>query len=249
MSETKSRFIGLEVEDVHVALAMQYEEAVQSLVDSMGEAKLGPEFGWHASQYNMAYSYAFPLQSLDDLDPATGATKVRFGELLKAVDPEAAKKFASGTSKSVHASRLSILERVPEFNYEASHCVVEAPKHAIVDMHRVRGDSVEKYKESIRNLLGAVRKVDYPISWSAYRVVVGEGKTFYGEGRIYYYVVPFDSPYQFYEEHSFAAALYKALGEDGSKELMFEERSCLLEIEALEHRWRSDMGYMAGKTW
>ena len=243
MSENKTRFVALEVEDVDVARADQYEQGVRGLIQAMRQAKLGREFEWHASQYNLSYFYSFPLSSLADLDPETGVTQQRFKQLLAAVDPDVAKEFSQATVQSVQATRLFVLERVAEFTYEASNSVVKSPKHAILDIHHVRTGQLEPYKAAIHRLMAAVRRANYPIGWAAYRVLIGEGKTFYGEGKVYYYVVAFDSPTQFYEQHSFAGALAKALGEDGARQLLLDERRCLVSLEASEHRLRPDLGY------
>ena len=243
MTAAKSRFVAVEVEDVDVAQADRYEQGIGTLVRSMREAKLGSEFQWHASQHDSSYFYSFPLNSLQDLDPDTGVTRQRYQHLLASVNPDAAKEFSMATVQSVQATRLFVLERVAEFTYQAPSSVVEAPKHAILDIHYLRTGQAEPYKAAIRRLMAAVGKADYPIGWSAYRMVIGEGKTFYGEGKVYYYVVPFDNPSQFYEQHSFQAALVKALGEDGARELLLDERRCLVKLETFEHRRRPDLGY------
>ena len=243
MTGAKSRFVAVEVEDVDVAQADRYEQGIGTLIRSMREAKLGSEFQWHASQHNSSYFYSFPLTSLQDLDPDTGVTRQRYQHLLASVNPDAAKEFSMATVQSVQATRLLILERVAEFTYEALSSVVEAPKHAILNIHYLGTGQAEPYKAAIRRLMAAVRKADYPIGWSAYRMVIGEGTTFYGEGKVYCYVVPFDNPSQFYEQHSFQGALVKALGEDGARELRWDERRCLVKLEAFEHRRRPDLGY------
>ena len=84
---------------------------------------------------------------------------------------------------------MFILERVAEFTYEVPNSVVEAAKHAFLDIHYVRTGQAEPYKAATRRLMEAVRKADYPLGWSAYRMVIGEGTTFYGEGKVYCYVV------------------------------------------------------------
>lgn len=243
MIAAESRFAAVEVEDVDVARADLYEEGIRALVRSMSDANLGPEFRWDATQHRFSYFYSFPLDSLQDLDPRTGVNEQRSRQLLASVDPDAARQFTTATAQSVQATRLFILERVAEFSYEASSSVVVAPQHAIRNIHYVRTGQTERYKAVIRRLVAAVGTAGYPIGWSAYRMVIGEGTTFYGEGKVYCYVVPFDNPSQFYERHPFQGALVRALGEDGARELRSDERRCLVKLEGVEHRLRPDLGY------
>lgn len=240
-----ARFLAVEEEVVSTALAAQYEQGIKALLAAMRNAGFGAEYNWNTSQHNQSYFYTFPAESLNDLDPATGAAQQRFQRLLSAIGLDAAKEFAALSVPPVQLSRLSVLERVDEFTYQPANSVVSAPKLAILDVHRVRADKIEPYLDSIHRLLAAVRKVEYPIGWTAWRTVIGEGKTFYGAGRDYTYFVPFDSHTQFYEQHSFAAALEKALGADGAWQLLLAERQCLLGLEAFEHRLRPDLGYAA----
>lgn len=243
MTGAESRFVAVEVEDVDVAQADRYERGIETLVRSMREANLGSEFEWSASQHDFSYFYSFPLTSLQDLDPDTGVIQQRFQRLSASVDPDAADAFSIATARAVQATRLFILERVAEFTYEAPNSVVEAARHAFLDIHYVRTGQAEPYKAATRRLMEAVRKADYPLGWSAYRMVIGEGTTFYGEGKVYCYVVPFDSPSQFYEQHSFQGAMVQALGEESARELLMDERRCLVKLEGSEHRLRPDLSY------
>lgn len=243
MTVTESRFVAVEVEDVDVAQADRYERAIETLIRSMREANLGSEFQWNASQHDFSYYYSFPLTSLQDLDPDTGVIQQRFRRLSASIDPDAADAFSMVTARAVQATRLFILERVAEFTHEAPNSVVEAAKHAFLDIHYVRTGQAEPYKKATRRLMAAARKSDYPLGWSAYRMVIGEGTTFYGEGKVYCYVVPFDSPSQFYEQHSFQGAMVQELGEESARELLMDERRCLVKLETSEHRLRPELSY------
>ncbi len=240
-----ARFLAVEEEVVSTALAAQYEQGIKVLLAAMSKNGLGAEHNWNASQHNQSYFYSFAVDSLSDLDPATGVAQSRFEQLLTAIESDAAKEFAARSVPPVLSSRLSVVEWVEEFTYQPANSVVSAPKLAILDVHRVRADKIEQYKDAINRLLDAVSKVEYPIGWVAWRTVIGEGKTFYGVGRDYTYVVEFDGHAQFYEQHSFAGALEKALGVDGAGQLLLDERQCLLGMEAFEHRLRPDLSYRA----
>lgn len=240
-----AKFLAIEEEVVSTALAAQYEQGIKSLLAAMRDAGLGAEYNWNARQHNQSYYYSFAVESLNDLDPVTGLVQQRFQQLLGAIGAEAAREFAALSVPPVQLSRLSVLERVEELTYQPANSVVSAPKLAVLDVHRVRADKIEPYKDSIHRLLAAVRKVEYPIGWTVWRTVIGEGKAFYGAGHDYTYFVPFDSHSQFYEQYSFASTLEKALGADGVCQLLLDERQCLLGIEAVEHRLRPDLGYAA----
>ncbi len=242
-SERSERvFYVVEEEVVEPALAQRYETGVRILVAGMRRSKLGPELGWTTAQRGQSYFYVFTVRSLDELDPRSPVTERRFQEILQGVGDETAKKFGSMTVPSpVRSVRMFVLEPVEEFSYRPARPVVEEPKLVFQEFHRVRHDMVEPYKAVIRRMLKALHKASYPIAWTAYRSVLGEGRGFFGEGRYYYYVAPFDRPSQIYQEHAFGAALEKALGKEGAQELLAEEMKCLEGFEQTELKLRPDM--------
>ena len=242
-SEQSERlFYVIEEEVVEPALAERYETGVRILVEGMRRAKLGRELGWTTAQRGQSYFYIFTVRSLDELDPRSPVTEGRFRKIMQGVGDETAKKFGEMTIPSpVRSVSMFVLEAVDEFSYRPARSVVEEPKFVFQELHRVRHDRIELYKAVIRRMLKALHKADYPIAWTAYRSVLGEGRGFFGEGRYYYYIAPFDRPSRIYQEHAFGAALEKALGKEGAQKLLADEMKCLEGFEQTEFRLRPDM--------
>src|SRR5215475_15518444 len=140
-----ARFLAIEEEVVSTALATHYEQGIKVLLAAMSKTGLGVEHNWNASQHNQSYFYSFAVDSLSDLDPATGLAQRRFERLLAAIGQDAAKEFAALSIPPVQSSRLSVLEWVEEFTYQPANSVVNAPKLALLDVHRVRADKIEPY--------------------------------------------------------------------------------------------------------
>ena len=103
----------------------------------------------------------------------------------------------------------------------------------------------DQYDALIGRLIEAMRKAEYPFGWSAFRTVIGEGRTFYGRPRTYYYVAPFYSMSQFFEQYWFGTALEKALGKEGAQQYSAGQMNCLQGFEDFACTLRSDLSYQA----
>jgi hypothetical protein len=137
------------------------------------------------------------------------------------------------------------MERLESYSYLPANSLIRQPKFAFVDVHRVRADMHGPYQALVRGLVEAMCSAGYPFGWSAFRTVIGEGRTFYGPSRTYRYVVLFDDMYQFFGEHWFGAALEKAFGADGVKQYSATEKSCLQGFENFTSTLRADLSYQA----
>lgn len=235
-------FYVIEEEVVDPTLMARYETGVKTLVEGLRRAGLDPELGFATSQRGQSFFYLFTIRSLDELNPRSPVTQLRFQKMIQAAGEETAQKFVAMTVPSpVRSVRLSVLESVSEFSYQPAVSAVKEPKFMLQEEHRVRHDMIEPYKAVMKRLIEAMHKAGYPIGWTAYRSVIGEGRGFFGEGRYYYYVAPFDHPSQIHEQHQFGAALEKALGKEGAQQLLAEEMKCLEGFEQREFRRRPDL--------
>ncbi len=237
----------VEQEDIDPALTGQYEKGVQLAIASMQKAKLGPELNWSASQYQSSYFYIFQVGSLAEIDLDSPQMRARNAQLATAMDEATYGKFASLTTPAIRGNHLSVLEPLPEFSYQPANSVVKDPKYNYVEILRVQAGHVERFQEVTAEIIGAVKQSDYPMGFTAYRTVIGDGKVFFDHGRTYYFIAPYDSRSQFYEEHPFSAALEKAVGKARGNQLYADQLKCLVTMESYDYRLRPDMGYQAAK--
>lgn len=238
----------VEQEWINPALTEQYEEGVRFALAGMRKARLGPEMNWDAAQHHSSYFYIFQVQSLDELDLLSPRMKQRTQQLGKAMDEAAARRFAGLTTPAIRGNHLSVLEPVAEFSYQPASSVVKAPRYNYVDIVRVQAGKVEQFKAVTGRIIEALRKADYPIGFTAFRTVIGDGKVFFDEGRTYYFVAPYDNRSQFYEQHPFSGALEKGLGKQDAERLLAEYLKCLNGHESYDYQRRPDLSYQAGKN-
>jgi hypothetical protein len=239
------KFYAVEEEVIDPALTEPYEQGIKLMVEAMRKAKLGPEWNWGASHYGQSYFYVFTVSSLGDVDPQSSLMRQRGEQLLQAVGKETFDQFERLTSPAIQSDRLSVMEPMEAHSYRPAKSVVKESTYRFVEVHRVRADMLEQYKAVLSRYVAAMRAADYPLGWSAYRIIVGEGRSFYGQGRTFYYVLPFDSMSQFYEQYSFGAALEKALGKEGAKQLVADQMKCLAGLAYFDTRRRADLSYVS----
>jgi hypothetical protein len=229
------RYVAVQEEIVDPAKSTDYEDWIKHLIKTMQESK-SAALSWYTGKHNQTYYYAFPIDSVDEVG-VEGVFQLPF---TKVTDRE-----LSLPVTGVSSSRLSVLERLENYSYRPSNSPVRQPKLAFVDIHQVRDEMQEQYDALVRSLVEAMRKAEYLFAWSAFRTVIGEGRTFYGLPRTYYYTVLFDSMYQFFEQHWFGTALEKALGTAGARQYSATEKKCLQRFENFICTLRSDLSYQA----
>lgn len=237
------RFFVVEEEVVDPARTEQYEQAMKTIVEAMKKARIGTEASWNASQHGQSHFYIFTAQSLDELDLQSTRLQRVQKQMKEGIDADTYRRFVATIVPAVQSTRLFALERAEDFGYQPANSVVKDPKYSFVQVHRVRADMRDQYRTLISRTIEALRKVGYPIGWRAFRVVIGEGRAFFDEGRTYYYVARYDSQSQFYEQHPLSAALENALGKEGAKQLTSELMKCLEGIEAYDSKHRPDLAY------
>ena len=237
----------VEREDIDPALTAQYEEGVQLAVAAMQEANLGSDMSWVATQYQSSYFYVFQVGSLAEIDLDSPQARARSAQLATAMDEATFAQFASLTTPAIRGNHLSVMEPVPEFSYEPADSVVENPQFNHVVTLRVQAARAEQFEQATAEILAAIRESDYPIRFNAYRTVIGDGRVFFDRGRTYYFIAPFDSRSQFYEEHPFNTALAEVVGAERAAQLLGDQLSTLLTIETHDYRLRPDMGYQAAR--
>lgn len=238
-----ARFFIVEEEVVDPARTEQYEEAMKTIVAAMNKAKIGSEASWNASQHGQSHFYIFSAQSLDELDLQSGRLQRVREQLKQGIDADTYRKVLIAIIPAVQYTRLFALERAEGFGYLPAKSIVKEPKYSFVQVHRVRADMRDQYRNVMSRTIEALRKVGYPIGWTAFRVVVGEGRVFFEEGRTYYYVARYDTHSQYYEDHPLTAALESSLGKDGARQLMSDLMKCLEGIETYDSKLRPDLAY------
>ncbi|CAN5772178.1 hypothetical protein BH20ACI3_BH20ACI3_32670 [soil metagenome] len=237
---TLQRYVAVQEEVVDAASSADYERWIKHLVRTRYENPSG-RGTWQAGKHNQSYYYVFPIDSLNDVG-LESRFQLWFQGVSETHSQEAAQVAALPIS-GVRSTRLSVLERMEKYSYSPSTSVVRAPMFAFVDVHQVRADMQDQYDALVTSLVEAMRKVEYPFAWSAFRTIIGEGRTFYGPPRTYHYVVFFESMYQFFEEHWFGAAMGKALGTEGARQYSDTEKKCLQGFENFTCKLRSDLSY------
>lgn len=234
------RYVAVQEEVVDPACSADYERWIKHLVKTMyeGQSRSG---NWQAGKHNQSYYYVFPIESLNEVGPESGSQLWFQGVTESPV--RKASQVAPLSISGVRSTRLSVLEWVEKYNYSPSASVVRAPMFAFIDVHQVRADMQDQYDALVTSMVEAMRKVEYPFAWSAFRTIIGEGRTFYGPRRTYHYVLLFDNMYQFFEQHWFGAALGKALGTEGARQYSETEKKCLQRFENFTCTLRSDLSY------
>src|SRR5688572_11815596 len=234
------RYLAVQEEVVDPASSTDYERWIKHLVKTMYESQSGSG-NWQAGKHNQSYYYVFPIDSLNDVGPDS-QFQLPFHGVWK-TSGEEAPQLAPFPISGVRSTRLSVLERLESYSYSPSSSVVREPRFAFVDVHQVRADMQGQYDALVTSLVEAMRKVEYPFRWSAFRTIIGEGRTFHGPPGTYHYVVLFDSMYQFFEQHWFGSALGKALGTEGARQYSKTEKQCLQGFENFTCTLRSDLSY------
>ncbi len=237
----------VEQEDIDPALAPQYEEGVQLAVAAMQEANLGSDMSWVATQYQSSYFYVFQVGSLGEIDLDSPQAQARNAQLATAMDEATFAQFATLTTPAIRGNHLSVMEPVPEYSYEPADSVVENPQFNHVVTLRVQAARVEQFEQATAEIIAAIRESAYPIGFNTYRTVIGDGRVFFDRGRTYYFIVPFDSRSQFYEEHPFGAALEEAVGAERAAQLLGGQLSSVVTMETHDYRLRPDMSYQAAR--
>lgn len=241
---SRSLFV-MEEEWIDPSLTAEYEEGVRLATTSMREANLGPEVNWEARQHGSSYFYIFQVGSLNEIDLSSREAKARNAQLARAMDEETYGRFHELTTPAIRGNHLSVLEPVDQFSYQAADSAVEAPEFSHVNILRVQSAKLEQFQTVITGIIGALEKAEHQIGFHVYRPVIGDGKVFFDNARTYYFVSPYDSRSQFYEEYPIGASLVKALGEDGAKEILSDLMKCLIEMESFDYVIRPDLGYRA----
>jgi hypothetical protein len=244
--KTSARYFAVEEEVVDPPLSEGYEEGIKLLVRAMHDNQSSSDANWSAAKHNQSYFYVFRVESVNDLDPESGLIQERFRNLMQTSSSKL-QKFASLTIPAVSSVRLLLAERLEGLSYTPASSIVRDPRFAFVDVHRVRGDMHDQYEALVTRLIGAMRKIGYPFAWSAFRTIIGDGRTFYGPPRNYHYVVLFDDWRQFFHQHSFSAALEEALGADGAQQYSGAQRKCLQGFENFTCAIRSDLSFQASQ--
>ena len=237
----------VEQEDIDPALTAEYEEGVRLAVAAMQEADLGSDMSWVATQFQSSYFYVFQVESLAELDLDSPRAQARSAQLATAMDEATFAEFASLTTPAIRGNHLSVMEPVPEFSYQPSESVVENPQFNHVVTARVQAARVEQFEQATAEIVAAAGESGYPLAFNTYRTVIGDGRVFFDRGRTYYFIVPFDSRSQFYEEHPFGAALAEAVGEERANQLLADQLGSVLSMETHDYRLRPDMGYQAAR--
>lgn len=237
----------VEQEDIDPALNSQYEQGVQLAIAAMQKANLGSDMSWGATQYQSSYFYVFQVGSLAELDLNSRQARARGAQLATAMDEATFAQFATLTTPAIRGNHLSVMEPVPEFSYAPADTVVENPQFNHVVTLRVQAARAEQFEQATAEILAAIRKSDYPIGFNAYRTVIGDGRVFFDRGRTYYFIAPFDTRSQFYEEHPFNEALAEAVGAERAAQLLGDQLNSLLSMETHDYRRRPDMGFQATK--
>jgi len=242
MPKSSPRFFAVEEEVVDPAFSARYEEGIKLLIKAMRETEFDSAGNWNAGKHNQSYFYVFPVESLNDLDPESGLIQRRFRNLMQTAGSKL-QQFAPLVEPAVSSARLFLLERLERLSYAPASPLVREPAYAFVDVHRVRADMHDQYEILVDGLIGAMRRVEYPFAWTAFRAIIGDGRTFYGPPRTYHYVVLFDDMWQFFKQHWFGAALKKALGADGAQQYSATEKKCLQGFENFTCTIRSDLSH------
>ncbi len=235
----------VEEEAVDPALARHYEEGIALFVEAMRRAQVGPELNWVASKHGQTYYYVFTIASLEDLDPQAAHVQQRTQRLMEAVGEKTVSRFMELVAPAIRGNQLYVLEPVENYSFRPTESVVKDPKYVFIEIHRLRADMIDQYDQVMERFIEAVRRIDHPLGWSAYRTITGDGRPFHVAGRTYYYISPYDSKSQFYEEHWFGAVVEQALGTEGAKQLGADMMKCLVGLETFDHSLRSDLSYQA----
>ena len=243
-NKIRPKFYVVFIETVDPKLIQEYDEGIAFLVEKMYAANIDFE-SWAASQHNESYYWILGINSLDELQTVNNRRRVK--RLMEAVGADNRDRWAATTGPAVTSTATFVVERVEELSYQPKKSIVENPKYANVDIQEILGtQNTGEYKALIMRALDAARKAEYPLPWSAYQVVIGDGGTCYGDPNAFYYVTPFETMSQYYEEHPFLSALEKTLGKKEARKLLNDVMKCQEKVEKFDFKLRPELSYRPG---
>ena len=242
--QSPRKYLVVMEETIDPSMTAAYEEGVRLTIAAMHKAKLGPEWNWSTSQRNHTYSYVFSFASIEEA--STAQTQQRLKGLIDAIG-EDAQRAAELATPALRGSRSLVLEFLEDSSYLPANSAVKEPKFIHVDLVRAKADMIDHHRGVISRVIASMHQANSPIPLNGYRVVIGDGGTLYGEGRTFYYAGPFESFSQYYDEYSYHAAMKKALGKEGAKQLAADLMKSLEAFDIYDAVVRPDLSYRNGR--
>lgn len=211
-----------------------FTDAVRTVRDAAEAAGLGAEFRWEIYNRDDTFYFVSWRESMASFD-----------------DPEAFMRQFEGTPHAqtirgamqsfeklrVKASS-SVSRALPEWSYVPESPAVEAGRHAgvYVISNRIGSASEAAFGESTQGIMRMLGEMGYPYPVYASRVMLGEEAV--------EFVIPFDTPGNFWGQHSLPAHLEQSGMGEAWESHMRERGSMLLDTESMMAFFMPELSYM-----
>ena len=215
-AEKDRNLLFVETFDVDPTNTDRFEASVVKLVAAAKKANLSGSYRWMFTSHGNHYTLVYPIESMGYFDDPE-----QFMRQFKGPAEADMKAFMAEMQTLPVRTRSVIAEAVPEWQYMPANAPQANFIHVIVE--RMKPGMDNEYGAVSKEAIALIRSIDYPYEVHGHKMVIGEMVE-----RVW--VIPYDTPANFYGPNNFYALLQK--------------RGKLAQWQALEERSRRSMDGM-----
>lgn len=219
-------------DSVEPSRVTEHEANARAWVEAFEAANMGPEWSWYTySRSDFTYVHIFPTPNFAFFD----ASEARLQKMMEALGEEKFKELMKGAA-NVRAHHDEVVKHVPELSYMPAEPPGGQHGFAHLGVHTVKPAMAEQFREAVKKLVAAYRKVGVPHGFDAYEVQFGTGS--------YHFVTLAKDAAEFYGRPGAGQVLAQAESSEYAQQLYQEWRDCISAYETSDWTYRPDLSFL-----